>query len=187
LSTSVGKIGVTSPHGERLQSLMRRYQNGDREAASEIVNALSPKMFQFFMAQARSRSDAEDLLQDFWLRVHNAKATYRPSEPFLPWAYTIAHRVRIDNYRRSRRKTQHEFADENAIASASAAVSKQPESVGEILSTLPESQREVLLLMKVSGLTLEEVARSTGSSVGAVKQKAHRAYEKLRKLLGGSV
>jgi RNA polymerase sigma-70 factor (ECF subfamily) len=165
---------------------MSRYQGGDREAAAEIVNTLSPKMFQFFMAQTRSRSDAEDLLQDFWLRVHNARATYRPGEPLLPWAYTIAHRVRIDSYRRSRRKRLHEFSDEDAIASASAAETKQPVSVTEILSGLPDSQRQVLLLMKVSGLTLEEVARTTGSTVGAVKQKAHRAYEKLRKLLGGS-
>ena len=167
---------------------MSQYQSGDKGAAAEIVNVLSPQMFQFFMAQARNRSDAEDLLQDFWLRLHNARATYRPGEPLLPWAYTIAHRVRIDSYRRSRRAIQHELKDENAMAFA-AAPTKEAEPAkraAELLSSLPDSQREVLLLMKVSGLTLEEVARSTGSTVGAVKQKAHRGYEKLRKLLGGS-
>lgn len=170
---------------DRLQVLMARYQGGDGEAAAELVNALSPQMFQFFLAQVRSRSDAEDLLQDLWLRIHNARPTYRPGEPVLPWVYTIAHRVRIDAYRRVRRVIQHEFKDENAMAFA-AASSKKPEpenNLSELLNGLPESQRQVLLLMKVSGLTLEETARATGSTVGAVKQKAHRAYEKLRKLL----
>jgi RNA polymerase sigma-70 factor (ECF subfamily) len=52
-----------------------------------------------------------------------------------------------------------------------------------LLASLPESQREVITMLKVSGLTLEETARATSSTVGAVKQKAHRAYERLRGLL----
>jgi RNA polymerase sigma-70 factor (ECF subfamily) len=52
-----------------------------------------------------------------------------------------------------------------------------------LIATLPEAQREVITMLKVGGLSLEEVARATSSTVGAVKQKAHRAYEKLRTLL----
>ena len=51
------------------------------------------------------------------------------------------------------------------------------------MAYLPDSQREVLTMLKVLGLTVEEVARATGSTTGAVKQKAHRAYEKLRGIL----
>ena len=49
-----------------------------------------------------------------------------------------------------------------------------------LLAPLSESQREVIEMLKVAGMSLEEVARATSSSVGSVKQKAHRAYEKLR-------
>jgi RNA polymerase sigma-70 factor, ECF subfamily len=52
-----------------------------------------------------------------------------------------------------------------------------------LIAALPEGQREVVTMLKVGGLSLEEVARATSSTVGAVKQKAHRAYERLRKLL----
>ena len=185
MSVGVPTVRPLRPDADRLQMLMVRYQNGDGEAAGEIVDSLSSQMFHFFLAQVRSHSDAQDLLQDLWLRIHNARATYRPGEPLLPWIYTIAHRVRIDAYRRTKRVVQHELKDENAMAGA-AASSKPPVSgkaMAELLSGLPDSQREVLLLMKVSGLSLEEVARATGSTVGAVKQKAHRAYETLRKLL----
>jgi RNA polymerase sigma-70 factor (ECF subfamily) len=54
----------------------------------------------------------------------------------------------------------------------------------ELLAGLPASQREVILMLKVSDMSLEEVALATASSVGSVKQKAHRAYETLRRLLG---
>ena len=48
------------------------------------------------------------------------------------------------------------------------------------MTPLPESQREVIEMLKVAGMSLEEVARGTSSSVGSVKQKVHRAYRKLR-------
>ena len=50
---------------------------------------------------------------------------------------------------------------------------------------MPESQREVIVMLKICGMSLEEVARATSSSVGSVKQKVHRAYETLRKGHGG--
>jgi RNA polymerase sigma-70 factor, ECF subfamily len=175
-----------APVPEALERLMQRYQQADTEAGGMLAESLSAQMFQFFLAQVRNRTDAEDLLQNFWLRIHNARRTYRPGEPLLPWLYAIAHRVRIDYYRRNRRVAQHEIADENMLNTAAQERPSAGPHINELLKQLPESQREVLLMMKVSGLTLEEVARATGSSVGAVKQKAHRAYEKLRKLLSST-
>jgi RNA polymerase sigma-70 factor (ECF subfamily) len=52
-----------------------------------------------------------------------------------------------------------------------------------LLETLPDSQREVILMLKVSDMSLEEVARATSSTVGAIKQKAHRAYAQLREII----
>lgn len=65
--------------------------------------------------------------------------------------------------------------------------STQPDSAeqdfGALIAALPEAQREVLVMLKVSGMSLEEVARATASTVGAVKQKAHRAYVALRRAM----
>jgi RNA polymerase sigma-70 factor, ECF subfamily len=168
-----------------LESLMRRYQQSDAGAATKLVGQLSSQIYQFYLAYVRDRALAEDLLQDFWLRIHKARSTYRSGEPVLPWIYAIARRVRIDHYRRSKARQYHEIQHEQLPETA--AGEKQDDnsrSLMELLKMLPASQREVVLLLKVSGLTLEEVARATGTSVGAVKQKAHRAYEKLRTLFG---
>jgi RNA polymerase sigma-70 factor (ECF subfamily) len=52
-----------------------------------------------------------------------------------------------------------------------------------LLETLPDSQREVIVMLKLSDMSLEEVARATSSTVGAIKQKAHRAYARLREII----
>jgi RNA polymerase sigma-70 factor (ECF subfamily) len=168
---------------EDLEKLMEGYQRAEAGAASLLVERLSPQLFHYFLGQVRDRSQAEDLLQDLWLRVHKARRTYRPGEPVLPWIFAIARRARIDDYRRRSRITRHEFqSDVLPESSVEKTADDSPHHLEDMLKTLPASQREILLLLKVAGLSLEEVARATGTSVGAVKQKAHRAYEALRKL-----
>jgi RNA polymerase sigma-70 factor (ECF subfamily) len=131
-----------------------------------------------------SRTDAEDMLQDVWLRIHRVRHTYRPSEPLLPWVYAIARRVRVDNYRKRQRIASREIA---AVVLPEAPQKNEVKtglpSFEDLVASLPERQREVLTMLKVNELSLEEVARATSSTVGAVKQKAHRAYQQLRNLL----
>ena len=149
-----------------------------------LVAALSPALLRFFRSQVASREQADDLLQDTWLRIHRVRHTYRPGEPVLPWIYAIARRVRVDGYRRSRRITMHETAME---VLPERPAQREPRNTlpafETLVAALPEGQREVITMLKAGGLSLEEVARATSSTVGAVKQKAHRAYERLRKLL----
>jgi RNA polymerase sigma-70 factor (ECF subfamily) len=175
---------VSAPSLVALDRWMERYQQADPEAPATLVGALSPALLRFFRSQVASREQADDLLQETWLRIHRVRHTYRPGEPVLPWVYAIARRVRVDGYRRNRRITAHEIA---------AAILPEPRPRLEprnplpefetLIAALPEAQREVVTMLKVGGLSLEEVARATSCTVGAVKQKAHRAYERLRKLV----
>jgi RNA polymerase sigma-70 factor (ECF subfamily) len=173
---------------EDLESLMRRYQDSDFTAATLLAESLNGRLLRFFAAQTRDRDRAQDLLQDCWLRIHRARHTYRPGEPLLPWVYAIARRVQVDDYRKAQRIRRHELQGE-AKEPAAPVTPEPPASsaslrVTELLKLLPPQQRETILLLKVSGLSLEEVARATGTTVGAVKQRAHRAYMNLRRLFG---
>jgi RNA polymerase sigma-70 factor (ECF subfamily) len=168
---------------------MANYQRGDATAGGLLADALSPQFFRFFLGQLRNREMAEDLLQEFWLRIHSARRTYRPSEPLLPWMYAIARRVRVDQYRRNKTRGLREIRMEKLpdLPTTNANADEAGDLDFEtLLAALPESQREVIVMLKVSGLSVEEVARATGTSAGSVKQKAHRAYEKLRVLLQGA-
>jgi RNA polymerase sigma-70 factor (ECF subfamily) len=163
---------------------MERYQQADPEAPATLVSALSLGLLRFFRSQSATPGQAEDLLQDTWVRIHRVRHTYRPGEPVLPWIYAIAHRVRVDGYRWSRRIDSHETAREVLPERPAKGEPRHALPVFEALVVaLPEAQREVITMLKVGGLSLEEVARATSSTAGAVKQKAHRGYDRLRKLL----
>lgn len=171
-----------------LEMLMVLYQQGDFGAATSLINRISPQLYRFFLAQSQSRPDADDLLQETWLRIHKVRHTYRSSEPALPWFYAIARHVRVDHYRKSIRTTAGEQKLEAMSKEASPVPgeSDRAQSLEALLAPLPESQREVIEMLKISGMSLEEVARATSSSVGSVKQKVHRAYKKLRETMSAT-
>jgi len=174
---------ASEPCEPSLEQLMVHYQQGDPAAATALVERLSPQLFRFFATQMGSRTDADDMLQDLWLRIHRVRHTYRPGQPLLPWAYAIAHRVRVDNYRKRRRTSREIGVDVLPEPAVPEGKHSEVPAFQELLATLPESQREVLTMLKVQGLSVEEIARATASTAGAVKQKAHRAYERLRSFL----
>lgn len=165
-----------------LEMLMASYQQGDFAAAAALIERISPQLYRFFVAQSASRADADDLLQDTWLRIHKVRHTYRSGDPALPWFYAIARHVRVDHYRKSLRvavggQKLEAMSREAATISGD---SDRADDIEALLAPLCESEREVIEMLKVAGMSLEEVARATSSSVGSVKQKAHRAYKKLR-------
>lgn len=171
-----------------LESLMSGYQAANEDAARFLVDRVSPVLLRYFRAQESSRRHAEDLLQETWMRVHTARHAYRRGEPVLPWIFAIARHTGLDRHRKVRRVEGHEIQFDILPQTAS---TPHPDpgpaapDLDTLLATLPASQREVIVMLKITGMTIEEVARATASSVGSVKQKAHRAYEKLRTVFAG--
>jgi RNA polymerase sigma-70 factor (ECF subfamily) len=173
------------PPDDTIEMLMARYQQGDFAAASALIDRVSPQLYRFFAAQSFSRHDADDLLQETWLRIHKVRHTWRTGEPAMPWFYAIARHIRVDHFRKSLRTATGEQKLEAMSASLSTIPthSDQTEQIAALLAPLSAAEREVLEMLKVAGMSLEEVAGATSSSVGSVKQKVHRAYKKLRKTL----
>lgn len=173
-----------------LLQLMQRYQAADATAADDLVTLVNPLLARFYYALTGNGRIVEDLLQECWLRVHRARESYRPGDPVLPWILAIARHTRVDQYRRWKRTSgressidamaQHPSADPRAGIEARL----EADSILAAMESIPEAQREVLLMLKMSGMSVEEVARATGSSAAAVKQKAHRAYQSVRRSLG---
>jgi RNA polymerase sigma-70 factor, ECF subfamily len=164
-----------------IPQLLLRYQQGDTVAAAQLVRAVSPMLLRFCLSQGDHRDDVDDVLQEIWLRLHRARHTYRVGVSAEAWLYAIARHTRLDARRRrlrfQMREVQVEALPETAARSP---IAKSTSPVSDLVAELPASQREVLMMLKGAGMTLEEVARATSSTVGAVKQKAHRAYQRLR-------
>jgi RNA polymerase sigma-70 factor (ECF subfamily) len=171
---------------ESLARLLAEYQQGNRQAANEFVLLLHPVLYRYFLAQSGSRAAAEDLMQECWVRIHRGRASYRPGEPVLPWAFAIARHTKIDEYRRDSARASREAAvtgpgEPVTDPRRSIEQSLEASAILARLHELPDGQREVFMMLKVQGMSVDEVAHVVGSSRSAVKQKAYRAYETLRK------
>jgi len=180
---------------------MQRYQDGDAGAFRELYALVAPRLLGYLMKMARSRAVADDLLQQTFLKVHRARAAYvRGADP-IPWIYSIAHRTFIDEARKRKRAIVNvgggEEGDVPEVAAGIDGVTDDrrdeprvdPElakAALEALAKLPEAQREAVVLTKLDGKSVAEAAEIAGTTVGAMKVRAHRGYEALRKLLGAS-
>ena len=169
-----------------LESLMEAYQRSDEAAFAELVRELSPRLRWFFLESHVTRRHAEDLLQDFWMRVHQARHTYQAGRPLLPWIYAIARYARADEYRRTARAGRQEELDGDAMPDprSRARAAEARCDILTLINSLPPRQRQVVVLMKVRGMSVKETAQATQSTVSATKQMAHRAYLSLRATAG---
>lgn len=178
------------------KELMARYCDGDASAFRELYALVAPRLLGYLMKMARQRAIAEDLLQQTFLKVHRARAAYiRGADP-MPWIYAIAHRTFLDEARRTKRAIVR-TGTEDALPEIAAGLTGEsvnrrdepadPEAVRAAmaaLAELPAQQREAVVLVKLDGKTVAEAAEIAGTTVGAMKVRAHRGYEVLRNLLG---
>jgi RNA polymerase sigma-70 factor (ECF subfamily) len=170
---------------------MDRYAQGDDAAFGELYDLLSPKLLGFLYRQTRDRARAEDLVQQTFLQMHCARETYTTGADVVPWAFAIARRLAIDSYRRTKREVLDPDLDLAAMIDDTgpddALRSKQAaEMLQQTLNSLPESQRVAFELIKQDGLSVAQAAETLGTTVTAVKLRAHRTYEALRNALRDS-
>jgi RNA polymerase sigma-70 factor (ECF subfamily) len=181
------------------ETLMGQYCDGDSAAFHALYALVAGKVLAYLVGLVGDRATAEDLLQLTFLKLHQARAGYVRGANPVPWIYTIAHRTFLDEARRRKRSrtrlTSDGVAPDTSAAdldgTATLARTDEPDSEASAaamaaLSQLPERQREALLLTKIHGRSLAEAAAITGTTPGAIKLRAHRAYVTLRGLLGRS-
>ena len=178
------------------KDLMQRYCDGDAGAFRALYALVAPRLLGYLLKMARERALADDLLQQTFLKVHRARAAYvRGADP-LPWIYSIAHRTFIDEARKHKRAVVR-VGEGEELPEVSAGITGEsedrrdergdPELVSaalDALAGLPAPQREAVVLTKLDGKSVAEAAEIAGTTVGAMKVRAHRGYEALRKTLG---
>ncbi len=171
------------PQGERSQRRARWMalaQHGDGSAYRALLDDLGPQLTRFLRRRLRDREDLADAYQDTFLALHRARHTYRPLRPIEPWLFAIARNVAADYGRRWRRRTRYEILTDDAPDGGTAPVREIGPELDTALRALPNLQREALQLLKFQGLSIREAAARVGTTPGAVKLRAHRAYVALK-------
>ena len=181
---------------ERLSELMRRYSRGEDEVFELLYTAMSSRLYRFCVRLVGSRSDADDLFQETFLRIHRARATYLPGGNAMHWAFAIARAVNLDRvrYRRRRPEQPHSAndvaeddrlrADDRYNPEVEARTHELVDVVTGELHRMSEKNRAAYSLLQEEGLSVKEAAAVLGTTPDVVKQRAHRAYERLRTAVG---
>jgi RNA polymerase sigma-70 factor (ECF subfamily) len=162
---------------------MADVQRGDRDAYRALLDDIGPAIQQFVRRRVRDVEEAKDVYQDVLMALHRARHSYEPGRPFEPWLFAIAKRVvarrRGERVARDAREI-HPLVLPEVPIEADGHVKLELERV---LACLSAEQREAFVLLKVGGLSMARAAPIAGTTVGALKVRAHRAYRALRRLL----
>jgi RNA polymerase sigma-70 factor (ECF subfamily) len=191
-----GVAGEDSGDGAQWGAWMALAQRGDRASYHALLSAIAPWLRAIARRYLRQEQDAEDMVQEILIVVHDIRHTYEPGRPFKPWLGTIATRRCIDSLRQRMRRNLHELADEDAVAQASDdSLSARPEArlereqeqaqVRRAVQGLPARQREAVELLRLRELSLNEAADESGQGVGSLKVAMHRAMKSLQRAVAG--
>lgn len=168
-------------------ALVRRVQEGDREAFGLLAGRYLRPVHAVAASFLGERADVEDVAQEAFLRALQAIRTFDPTRPFAPWLYQIARNVARNRLKRMKRHpTDPVSAMEESLPDAgpSPAAGVERSELRALLAAaveeLPERRRIAFRLADVDGYPATEVARLMGLTPGAVRAHIHHARRDLR-------
>jgi RNA polymerase sigma-70 factor (ECF subfamily) len=169
------------------EQLMSAYRDGSAEAFDLLYMRHKGPLFRYVLRgiRGRNRSLAEELYQEIWIRVIEARRRYAATARFTTWLYTIAHNRLVDHWRH-KELAEAPAAEDEAAAGPDADPARQAEArealgrFAQALADLPHAQREAYLLHEEAGMTALEIAAATQSEPEAVKSRLRYALAKLK-------
>jgi RNA polymerase sigma-70 factor (ECF subfamily) len=169
------------------EELMEAYVNGDDAAFRALFERYAPILLRLTRRHLRNDELAEEIVQQTFFRLHGARNDFRPGSKLRPWIMTIAMNLVREHWRRTKRRKMTSIeVDTQAAPEADLMpleLRQRSELLHVALEKLPTSQREVVELHWFQERPYAEVAQIIGTSEGAVRVRAHRAYATLKQLL----
>jgi len=199
-----GRQAFDNPNAETDESLFRRYQDGDDRAFMLLYERYKDSIFaycaQVIMSAGFSRDVAEDTFQDVFLRLTQYRKTFTGGE-FKAWIFTVArHSCLTAKKVAMKQRANTEYAsgdsfDDDTSAEVRLAFSHNDDPLDRMsraeqvlllqqaIAKLPEEFREALMMSEYDGLTYDEIAKITSTSLSTVRIRIYRAKNRLRKML----
>jgi RNA polymerase sigma-70 factor (ECF subfamily) len=180
---------MTEPSDESLMSL---FQQGNEPAYALLVQRYKDELTNFAGRFLGDPDEAEDVVQETFVRVWRSRDSYTPAARFSTWVYTIASNLAKTRLRRwslrrfVRLGEKHndgqvfDLPDESAGPDDAADDAFREERIQQALKSLPVKFREVVVLRDIQQLSYEEIVAITGSGMGTVKSRINRARAALR-------
>lgn len=169
------------------EDIIRLYRNGDRERAfSGIVEAYSERLYWYVRRFVCCHEDADDLVQEIFIKVWAALPSFREEARLFTWIYRIATNETLNFLRRQKVRAALTF--KSIDAELERKIDDDPYFDGDgvqralmkAMQRLPQKQRLVFSLRYFEDMKYEDIAQLSGTSVGALKASYHIAYEKIK-------
>lgn len=174
------------------EQLMESYRDGDSGAFDVLYGRHKGGVFRYMLRQCGNQGVAEELFQEVWMNLIRTRHAYTVQARFSTYLYRLAHNRLIDYYRSQAGGVPASFDDDNAVALESIAGARgsdpavdvdarqQARRLLQLISELPEAQREAFLLQQESDMSVEEIAQATGVNRETAKSRLRYAIAKLR-------
>jgi RNA polymerase sigma-70 factor (ECF subfamily) len=194
---------MASPN--ELASVIQGAQRREQAAFERLVDLYSHRLYGFLYRLTSRREEAEDLVQEVFVRVVRTIGDYRDDGRFEGWLFKIATNLARDRMRRIRRMAEtvslvsvpdthldrrvgpNSSGPENGgLAERTMAAADEADRLQRAIAGLPEAQREVILLRHYAGMSFPEIAEMMGTPLGTALARAHRGLANLRECMGSA-
>ena len=179
------------------EELVEAFKNGSVDAFNRLVSRYKDPLMNFSSRYLGDRDEADDVVQETFVRVYRKIHTYKPVARFSTWIYTIATNLVKSHYRRRKRhpalsisqsvggenQSEYEIPDNRYRPDAEAARSVRQSIIENALASLSHKYREIVILCDIEDLSYEEICSITGLNIGTVKSRLNRGRSQLQVLL----
>ena len=172
------------PSSGTLDGFIDRIAHGDTQALEALYHTTSAGVYAYALSVLKNSHDAEDVLQDCFLRIHDSASTYRSQDKPMAWILTITKNLcykRLDQQRKMGCEPLEEwkdYTDTNHRATTDDKVVIQA-----CMELLADDERQIVVLHAVSGFKHREIAKMMGIPLSTVLSKYHRTIKKLKAVI----
>ena len=177
------------------QDLIRRYVNGDERAFELLLNRHKGKIYTSIYMFVKDNDLANDIFQDTFIKVIDTfrSGKYNEEGKFLQWAMRISYNLCIDYFRKNKRRPTVAPSEDFDIFNVVKVVEENEETkimqsqtyekVRELVNSLPQEQREVIILRHYAELSFKEIAELTNVSINTALGRMRYALINIRKMI----
>lgn len=169
---------------EKAEHCILEMAEGNMSAIAELYECTKAAVYGFSLSILKNRHDAEDAMQDTYVKIYLASKSYKPNGNPMPWIFTIARNLSLMKLRE--RQKSAEMPDESSISDYYEEISTSVEDrivLDALMEYLSDDERQIIMLHAMMGFKHREIADLLDISISTVLSKYHRGIKKLRKRL----
>ncbi|MGN7386315.1 RNA polymerase sigma factor [Sporosarcina sp. SAFN-015] len=170
---------------EQEQLWVQQVLAGDKQAYAHIINKYKNQLYATILRMTKNPQDAQDFVQDAFIKVYRNLDKYDASGSFSGWIYRVAINHCMDEFRKKRYSMTQIVIDEERVVEPNHPElvflkKEKSRQLERLIATLPEDERLIILLRYVNEISYEEIGEVMEVPTSTVRNKLHRAKKKMR-------